>query len=200
VSDTRSRRRASKVALALALLGALPIGVALLDRDMRYRWRVGWIRRGLRSEDASVRHATRLRLLDFKRPAIDGVYPELVASEIADELEGTDDVVVIVGQRWKEAIEREPRWAFFDIEEVLRVSPRFAGVYDYTERLSVIDDAGCPVARKLARSAKREIVVAALRPRGTLLEGQRELRVAVPLDDDLAPAILEAVRERLRKL
>jgi hypothetical protein len=37
VSDARSRRRASKVALALALLGALPIGVALLDRGVRDR-------------------------------------------------------------------------------------------------------------------------------------------------------------------
>jgi hypothetical protein len=188
------------VALALALLGALPIGVALLDHRVRDHLRLAWVGRELHSTDARVRHATRLRVLEVGRPAIDGIYAELVASEIADELTGTtQETVLVVGHRWKERAQNDGfQWSFFDIDDLVAASsPRLDQLYRNAVRLAVDDEIGCPTAQRLVKTgAKRELVLA-----GRPVDSDRTfvLRVAVPLDDDLAPQVLEAVRERVKR-
>src|SRR5579883_2978918 len=82
-------RRAWKLGVALVFLAAM---VLLAVRDpLRVRWHA----RGLESGDPNVRAASRAALLELGRPAIDAVYPDLVAQEVSEEATVTSAVVIV---------------------------------------------------------------------------------------------------------
>ena len=194
------------VAVVLALLAV--VGVALTRPEVRTRLWVVWLARGLDSPDPMARTQARQDLLDMGRPRIDMAFPRLVASEVADELVGQASAAVLVGSRGPTLIGSPFAPQAFDVDgPPLCVTPEFQpwlggglrpGVW---ERQWIEDAIVCPTAKRLVKEgAARELVlVVAVHRDGGPHSGAlvRELRVAVPLDDDLAPEILDAVRARL---
>lgn len=200
----RSRGRLARsggVALALVVVGLAAL--ALLHPATRTRFEVARLARKLDSKDPMERTAARHALLDLGRPAIDSVYARLVAGEIADELTGQRDAVVLVGS--ERPRDPDPQWhsRAFDVE---RVVASVGQVGDAEKGVAFTDaDLVCPIAKRLVRPGARR-VLALVAWRSTTPDGFRsgptisfaEERVEVPLDgDELAPEVIEAVVRRL---
>lgn len=182
-----SRRLAIGVALALTLLAFGP----LLAPGAATRMRVQLLSKKLDSTDPAVRAQARQDLLAIGRPMIDHVWPELIAGEVQDETTGVTTLVFVGSPRASSG------HAEFEVEAVLHAdSPYPANLRGCM--VGAVGSPVCPTARALlAPVTSRALVVVGYREDGC--RGKTELRVAVPLDDDLADATLAAVRRRLAR-
>jgi hypothetical protein len=206
--STPTGRRLRRAGVVLVVGALVSVGIALAQPGVRARVAAHWHAAHLSSRDPMVRTQARLALLDIGRPAIDGVYPELIASEIADELTGTKDTVAFVARcngptetSWPNLIQLG-----LEVEATLsEAGPRTSG-----GRIAVFSAPGwpsivCPVAQRLIPHEVSRVLVVARKQEwlgshsGPPTEDVLELHVLIPLDDDLAPAVLEAVRERLKR-
>jgi hypothetical protein len=187
--EARRRIFLAVVVLPLvAILGAL--GTARVPIQVAYwKWRLG-------SVDPTTRSRARVELLRLGRPAIDDVFPELVAGEVMDLLatkHGKD--LLFVGAR--SDLHHESAALFYAVDEILTGVPLPKG---YTWRFETRMNG--PVAHALLGAAadppKRELVLGVF-PGGADSKAGIESWLAVPLDDDLAPLVLETVRARVAK-
>ncbi len=190
----RTRRRGRVAALVLTL-AVLVLAAPFASSTVRTGVEVRWLTYRMRSDDRAVREQARLRLLGIGRPTIDAIYPEVVADEVADESPGCSIFIGRVASR-KRASPPGLDQMTLDYELRLRDSPReFWSCF-------VEGAPACPTARLLFDpDARRELVVCRPHSGGSSHEMVwTVLEVAVPLDDDLAPAIIEAVKKRLETL
>ncbi|MBI3722756.1 hypothetical protein HY251_02195 [bacterium] len=185
-----SRKRAVVLALVLVLVA---LAAPLASSTVREGIEVRWLARSLRSRDPEVREETRVRLLAIGRPAIDPVFPEIVAGLVVE----ADSGWIFLGRvrdRTPEGTTYEHENTALDREKLFRV------------QVSVLGEPGFSrSARMLFRSdARRELVLghgASAHPMGRQVEiyALQEARVMVPLDDELAPAVIEAVKKKLEE-
>jgi hypothetical protein len=176
-----SRKLALAVAFALTLLAFGPF----LLPGTATRMRVQLLARQLGSEDPAVRAQARRDLIAIGRPAIDTVWPELIAGEVQDETTGVT-ALVFVGRPLD-------RPGAFEVESVVRADKSF-GV---TAGASVVAVGSpvCPTARALGPRDARRVLVVVGRGEGPG-RAAAELRVVVSLDDDLASETVRAVQRR----
>jgi hypothetical protein len=132
----------------------------------------------LASPDPMVRADARTRLLAIGRPAIDGVYARLVASEVEDEVTNVIAAAVVTsGSVVVDVLARDPSFP----EEALGVAP--------------VGTPTCPTAQTLGRTrGPRELQVRALRKKGDAVP---ELRVHVALEGPRDQELLAVVRSAL---
>ncbi len=155
--------------LALVLLGLLVLGAGSL-LAVSPRARVRWYAWRMRSSDPAAAAGARLKLFELDRPAIDDVLPELVARELAARMPlGGRVAVTAVGS-----------WTY---------SP---GIEDPSPSGVVAKD---PTAQLLAKRLRSRALVTVSADRG--FGWTDPSLIAIPLDDDLAPKILAAVRAEL---
>jgi hypothetical protein len=176
------------LALALVLLAAgalfllrVPIAVRFYASD-------------LSSADPNERARARAELLALPREAIEPVFPDLVAQEVAEEAAG-QDALVLVGRRrppvalaaGSEAAPPSPDARAYEVVERIRGDARVG------ESLVASGPVVCPTAMKLLRAdAPVELAVLARRKDGSL-----EVRVAIPIEPGRSDRVLAAVRAKL---
>jgi hypothetical protein len=195
----RSRGRLWAKILVIAVIAGF--AGALSHPAVQTRLRVHWHAWHLDSRDPMVRTKARQALLDMGRPAIDPVFPDLVAGEVEDELTGVSHRLVIVGVREriapKPGVKPLTGWVSFYVERLLETDDvHLADLFQKPgTRVTVRDTIVCPTAQRLVRDdARRELVVAA----DVQDFPKAALRVAVPVDDDeVGLAVIDAVRERI---
>jgi hypothetical protein len=163
----RAKGTFSLVALVLVIVGFAIVFAT--NGNIRVRW---WSWR-MHSSDAAVAARARLELFRIGRPTIDELMPELVAQELLARREGPWATVGIV---------RRDKKATFHFEQplfyCLEVVPR-----DATAELL------------LSRACSRAL---AFHYDGNIFGNSCiPTSIAVPLDDDLAPQILECVRAEI---
>ncbi len=192
----RSRRRGRVAAGALAV-GALVLAAPFASSSVRTGAQVRWLAYRMGSDDRAVREEARRRLLTIGRPAIDPVYLALIAGEVEDEAAGAASIVFVGRATGALAATRT-----YTCEETL--GPEFVALRGWpgTATIPVSGEPECPTALLLkTRGTARELLVvgvetASIAPHKPI---NHYLLLAVPLDDDLAPAIIEAVKKRLAK-
>ncbi len=205
VEEPPRTRRRGRVAAFTPAYAVLVLAGPFASSTVRTGVEVRWLARGLYSEDRAVREETRQRLLALGRPRIDAVFPEIVASEVAEHAQG--GCLVFVGR----VVRRSPGGsgsmpsAYYDAETVLglftfnyeacETDRRHPSDVQWTngEGGPVVPES--PTATLLAKhDAHRELVVAKAATMNYYFA------LTVPLDDDpLAPTIIEAVQNRLAR-
>jgi hypothetical protein len=204
------RRTKRRIAFALAALVLSPILVALALPRTRTRLQVSYQTFRLGSADPAVRDEAALRLLAIGRPAIDEVYPRLVATYVGALATGRPQVLVLTGK----VVQRDRETGRHDVKPRALLRP--GGGYDTSYvKAGVIFE----VLREAKRATKvfgrddstRELIVFAV-PRWSFQSGvssscsgfwrqedgttvKVDVELVVPLDDDLSPAVVEAVRD-----
>lgn len=185
------RRRKLLIALTL-----IPLAILAVELFFGTRLKVAYHARGLGSESAAGRAAARDALLAIGRPAIDGVLPELVARNVADEVASGGAVVVaasVAEERGEGA-----RGLAVRVERVLvATDPRALDVRAKEETLiRARDERVSPASVRIGdicggRAGGRSIVV--LGQRG----GEPVVRSIVSVEGGLGPRILAAVEAEL---
>ena len=127
----------------------------------------------MHSSDAAVAARARYKLFELDRPAIDEVLPELVASELAVRVSKWPVKACVATIDSREWVVDRNLHSLGDWHE-----------YDLSED---------PTAKLLAARLERRAIVLVWNGFGTV----QVSRFAIPLDDDLAPEILTAVRAEL---
>jgi hypothetical protein len=190
----RTKRR---IAFALVALVLSPIVVVLGLPGMRTRLQVSYLAFRLGSVDPAVRDEAALRLLAIGRPAIDEVYPRLVATYVAHMALDPDAAVLTA-----HVIQRDRVTGNRDVEPevVIRQSPNIT--IKPGALLEVVGSDPTEATKVFSpESTRRELLV--LRParRGgmSLGPGKNYLTLAMAVDDDLAPAVLSAVTDVLSR-
>jgi hypothetical protein len=174
-------RTAWKLGLVLVFLAAM---VLLAVREPIL---VRWHAHRLESSDPNARAASRAALLALGRPAIDGVYPDLVAQEVSEEATVASAVVIVgVCRAPFQMSDPIPHRRTYEVVEVLSGTARVGEVLEAEGPLV------CPTALALWRDdARLELAVLVPAP------GRFRLRLAVPLSGDDRARIGPAVRARL---
>ncbi len=184
-----------RVALAGLLLVVVVFGVALAvtpaARVRYWAWRA-------RSSDRGVRLAARIRLMEIGRPAIDAVFPELVAGEAGDRLAEVpvSQRVVLVG-RFEETPMQPIRGGPF-VDWPFDVDPALAQGGHTVVRVRLEAAVFDPLARSFVKETSR--------PHRTLVAGSEAHKedavvklfmVWLEEDDPLAAAVIEETKARL---
>jgi hypothetical protein len=167
----------AKGRLLLAVLALLVGGtVSLLASSARAR--VRWYSWRMRAGDPEVAARARFKLFELDRPAIDEVLPELVARELGARLRPGERVeIATVASKDASAV---PVVTFASRWETWQYEP------------------GDPTSVLLAKRARSHALVLVLTGPSRLGSVSIEvIPIAIPLDDDLAPEILTAVRAEL---
>jgi hypothetical protein len=191
MSTAARSRRALVVAISvLVVVVGGPLLVLGVSPDLRTRARVRWLGHVMRSSETEARRTARGRLLAIGRLAIDEVLPELVTDEVEEAVAvaGSGSLVAIVeldtsggggvhGERYftvGSVLAGEAHPVLLVYQSQLRVE-RLRNL-SALERLA--GGHGLGVAKDTGR-------------------GGGELLLLAPLPDDLAPAILDAVKRKL---
>jgi hypothetical protein len=162
--------RSGRVALVVLALLVLGGGGALVASP---RARVRWYALRMHSSDPEVAARARFKLFELDRPAIDEVLPELVAKELAARAGPLDWHVKVA----------TPDNLVFDSNGY--VSLPFA--------VQSTD----PTALLLQSRVRRRVLYLEWVGRRPTLDPGPVSPIAIPLDDDLAPEVLAAVRAEL---
>jgi hypothetical protein len=170
---------------------AVPLAVTPTARVRYWAWR-------MHSSSREVRLEARTRLMAIGRPAIDSVFPELVAGEVADRLasvppgkrvafvgrsEGLPEVIIVTSTK---------RWPHYVLEHSLALPP---------ETNLIVPECEWPEHSLAARLApergktERTLVIGEDASRGILIDPL--LMVRLPASDPLGPEVIEATRARL---
>ncbi len=203
---TRGRGRARIVGRA-TLLGLLVLVTPFVSPTVRTGVETTWLVRQMRSEDEIVRLGARERLLEIGRPAVDRWLPEIITDVVADafEEERQDDArlfAVLIGK---------PHGRYLDYDNY-RIEDDPPHVVDRSEQIPVPFDLLVEGAcRRLFPSpeghdqTERTMLIGSwdfISPRrpGQKRTALAEIDFLVPLDDQLGPAIVAAVKDYLGKL
>ena len=155
--------------LVLALLLVSGVGALVASPRARVRW-YAW---RMHSSDAEVAARARFKLFELDRPAIDEVLPELVARELAAR----------VGSEWCLRVGTLDKLVFDsngEVSQPFTVQPR--------------DPAALLLRKRVRRAA---LYLEWIGPRPRFFDALPPSPIAIPLDEDLAPEILSAVRAEL---
>jgi hypothetical protein len=158
----------AKGRLLLAVL-ALIVGGTALFLASSTRARVRWYAWRMRSGDPEVAARARFKLFELDRPAIDEVLPELVARELGARLRPGERVEILTNFASKDP----PAVQVFSMFDFPSFEP------------------ADPTSDLLAERVRSRALI--LCPSASMPAS----RIAIPLDDDLAPEILTAVRAEL---
>jgi hypothetical protein len=188
----RRRRVLGCAGLALGAL-VIVIAVAASSEEMRTRGRVRWLGLRLGSSDAATRRAARVHLLDIGRPAIDDVYPDLVATAFDEVIraDGADSYWVGVLRQVGPESDRT-----FQVEPgVDPVGPdRRVEILLYRWPNPTPEDV---VLERLARAAARRLLVVATPFTSVRGDTFTILRCCCGLpDDEMGSRMVEALRAR----
>lgn len=164
-------RAKGRLAVA-ALVVLLAASAGLLATSVRVRVRY-WTWR-MRSADATTAAAARAKLFEIWRPAIDDVLPELIARELATRM--------------------QDRPLSYEVVDRRRCGEHFIAYLDEeTARPIGIVYPADAVAKGLAARLDRRAII--LRWSGAITSAEPPSPIAIPLDDDMEPAVLDALRD-----
>jgi len=207
-SEPRPPRRRARVAASIAAVSLVVVAAPLASSTVRTSIKVRWIARGLSSRDRTERLQIRERLLAFGRPAADSIFPEVVASAVADEWSWWTTVkgAVFVARR------TEPARGLYQIEDSLW-GKQFDGTPGSLCR--VVAQPKGPLSHYLPQDGAERFLLFGTgywaddilsRTDGPPMVGHvgvfvfSDYSVVIPLDDSLGSAVVEAVRTRLSQI
>ncbi len=199
----RSRRRGRLVTFVLTL-AILVLAAPFTSSTVRTGVEVRWLAHRMHSEDQAIRGEARQRLREIGRPAIDAVIPEMFACEVEEKVgdpgpEAQSERVVFVGRAlWRHSglSTGVPAIVTFGYE-VADVLPSGS----LPTELTLSSSSWLLFPTEFVKNRRELVVMRRSCDDGRLDRAAFRFVRAFPLDDDdLAPAIVDAVRERLAAL